>query len=451
MQVSSLGTTDTVALTVHGQWGEVDLVVPLGATVADVSREYAAQAGLAQAPPLVTSTGRSLDSASPLSRSGVASGDLLVAVLGGPSGAVPAKAPAPPRDDATSPAAGVWFAVAALMGVAAGVLVATRSGLVHDTVVGLLALAAALGVLPVGRYADQRSAAAPAFAAAGAYALAWQPGDASQALSFGVAALAAAVVAGVARALGAGRSEVHDVWISAGVAVFAVTGGVVLAGMEAQVAWALLVTLAVLASRFVPGLAVDVPDQMLIDIEKLAVTAWSARDRLVGRRGRTVVHEAGIAEVMRRGWRIVDASAVGILVVVVVALPSLQAAAHRDLDVHGVNALTFFTGATLLLVARSYRHAVAAWMLRIAGLYAWAVLAVVMLGDSSDARLMLVVVLALVLAACVVAAALATGRGWRSVWWATKAELAELLCGSGVVAGFVMAAGIFRHMWEFTS
>ena len=46
-----------------------------------------------------------------------------------------------------------------------------------------------------------------------------------------------------------------------------------------------LLLLATLAARFVPGLAVDVPDQYLIDLERLAVTAWSARERPTGRRG----------------------------------------------------------------------------------------------------------------------------------------------------------------------
>ena len=49
------------------------------------------------------------------------------------------------------------------------------------------------------------------------------------------------------------------------------------------------------------------------------------------------------------------------------------------------------------------------------------------------------------------AAAVATGRGWRSVWWSRRAEVAESLCGSFAFASAVVAAGVFRRLWEITS
>jgi hypothetical protein len=459
--MSGLGTTDTVALTVHGEHGAVDLVVPLGATVADVSREYAARCGLPVPPHLTTSTGRTLAAGLSLAVSGVVSGGVLIAMTGGPAQPTPAQAreqQAREREaDLAQPGAGsaAWFAVAAVMGVLAAVLVAGRDDPVRDWVAGLLAAAAVVGVLPLGRYADVRATSAPAFAGAAAYAIAWQPGAAYHALTFGIAGLAAAVAAGVARALGAERTEAHNVWIAGGTVTFLVTGAGVLGGYSPQVAWSLLLTLCVLAARLVPAFAIDVPDQMLIDLEKLAVTAWSARDRTAGRRGRMVIPEAGISDLMARGWRIVDAATAGILMIVVVSLPSLNAAvnrgADRDIDRYGVLALAFFAGASFLLAARSYRHALAAGMLRAAGVYAWVVLAVLALRDRPDADLMLVAVVALVLACGVLASAVATGRGWRSVWWARKAEVAEVLCGSGAVAAFFVASAVFRHMWEFTS
>jgi hypothetical protein len=48
-------------------------------------------------------------------------------------------------------------------------------------------------------------------------------------------------------------------------------------------------------------------------------------------------------------------------------------------------------------------------------------------------------------------AAVATGRGWRSVWWSRRAEVAESLCGSFAFAAAVVAAGVFRRLWEMTS
>src|SRR3546814_7924186 len=63
--------------------------------------------------------------------------------------------------------------------------------------------------LPFGRHADQRGAVSPAFAASAAFALVWDPSPEMLPLAFGVAGLAAAVAAGMARALGTGRSEEH--------------------------------------------------------------------------------------------------------------------------------------------------------------------------------------------------------------------------------------------------
>ena len=49
------------------------------------------------------------------------------------------------------------------------------------------------------------------------------------------------------------------------------------------------------------------------------------------------------------------------------------------------------------------------------------------------------------------AAAVATGRGWRSVWWSRKAEVAEGLAGALALASTVVASGLFRALWEMTS
>jgi hypothetical protein len=454
--MSGLGTTDTVAITVHSESGAVDLVVPLGASVSDVSREYAARCELAMPPVLTTSTGRVLPGAASLASTGVVSGGLLVASTGGSARRPPAVA-IDPSSVAAQPGAGgaAWVAATAVLGVVAGVLAAGRDHAGHDWVVGFLAVCALVGVVPVGRYTEVRVAAAPAFAGAAAYAVVWRPGDAYDALTFGIAGLAAAVAAAVALALGARRTEPQVVWIAGGTLTFLVTGAGVLAGYSPQVAWSFLLTLCVLAARFVPAFAIDVPDQMLIDLEKLAVTAWSARDRPAGRRGRMVIPEAGISDLLARGRRVVDAATVAVLVVVVVSLPSLSAAversAGRDIDRYGVLALAFFAGASFLLAARSYRHALAANLLRASGLYAWVVLAVLVLPGRTDGHLMLVSVVAIVLACGVLAAAVATGRGWRSVWWARKAEVAEVLCGSGALAAFAVASALFRHVWEFTS
>ena len=111
----------------------------------------------------------------------------------------------------------------------------------------------------------------------------------------GVCALAAALAAAVGRSLGREADEALQVWIVAGSAVFVATGLLALVGASPELAWSVLLLAAVLAARFVPGIAVDVPDQYLIDLERLAVTAWSARETTGGKRGRSVVPPAAVA------------------------------------------------------------------------------------------------------------------------------------------------------------
>ena len=132
-----------------------------------------------------------------------------------------------------------------------------------------------------------------------------------------------------------------------------------------------------MAARFAPSLAVDVPDEALLDLDRLAVTAWSARDsHRGGRRGRIVVAADAMERLVHRASRLVTGASVAILVTVVVASPLLLHAAYIDLDRIGARCLVFFAGCSLLLAARSYRHATARVLLRLAGLGALASLAV---------------------------------------------------------------------------
>ena len=86
-----------------------------------------------------------------------------------------------------------------------------------------------------------------------------------------------------------------------------------------------------------------------------------------------------------------------------------------------------------------------------AGLACWAVLLVVLLdgrrrpagprsspGRRSGSGALLVLV------------AVALGRGWRSAWWSRRAEVAESLTGALAIGAVVVAAGLFRLLWELT-
>ena len=86
--------------------------------------------------------------------------------------------------------------------------------------------------------------------------------------------------------MAAGRDQVLTVWIVVGCLVFAVCAISPLMEWNDRVSWAVLLVLAMLGARFAPSLAIAVPDEALLDLDRLAVTAWSARDTTSGRRGR---------------------------------------------------------------------------------------------------------------------------------------------------------------------
>lgn len=438
----------SLALTVHGPAGVVDLMVPGEAMAVDVAAEYAAQCRLATPPPLHLRTGAQLPLDRSIAEAGVTSGAVLVAAGGirpGPLGST-----APTRQD-DGPLTGpvVLTAVAVVLAGLAGWLAAGTGGSRHDVAVALLALGALVGVLPVGRFRTQRAAAAPAFGAAAAFAVQWSPVPERLPTIIGAAALVAALTAAVARALDEESEAVQRVWIIGGLAVFLLSGGVALAGWAPQVVWALLLVAAMLAARLVPGLAVDVPDQYLLDLERLAVTAWSARERPAGKRGRTVVPVAAVAAVAARGTRVVTAAGAAVWVACAVSAPLLLASATLPIDRIGARVMVFLAGAAILLAARSYRHLVARALLRGAGLTCWVALLVVLLGpDTSIWRGALPTIVVLLLGAVLVLVAVATGRGWRSAWWARRAEVAEGLAGSGALAATVVAVGLFRSLWE---
>jgi hypothetical protein len=455
------GAGDVLALSVHGPRGVVDLVVPAGATVADVAAEYAAQLGLPVAPDLAGGSTGPLDPSRSLKEAGVGAGALLVAVEPAPVGALATSAelPAPPGvpSDGVGPGplpgpapgllGGLLLGLAALLGVLAGWAGAASEGGARTATVTLLVLAALVAALP-GRSVPHRALLAPVYAGAAAYAVVWEPVPERWPVLLGVVALVSAVAAGVARVLAPGPSEALRVWTVVGATLFVLTTLGALVGAPAPVVWSVLLVLAVLAPRFVPGLAVDVPDQLLVDLERLSVNAWSARERPVGRRGRTVVPPALVDEVASRGAVVVTAASAAVLAVVVVVAPALLAAVVHTPDVVGARALVLLGGAALLLAARSYRHRAARALLRLAGLGVWVALLLDLAASLQAGAGLLVGASAVAVGLALVAAAVATGRGWRSAWWSRRAEVLEGLAGAFALAALVPATGLFRLLWE---
>lgn len=446
-----LASAANMVLSVHGPAGVIDLMVPGGVTAHDVAREYARQSGLGTIPLLQTALGRLIPADTLLTDAGVESGDVVVATAGFHRPRKSTETAEGRVEGEPGPLSALACTAAALAAALAGLFATTiGSDVTRLSVAGVLLLTGVLSTMPVGRHARHRVVAAPAFGAAAALAYVGTAGYQDSGV-VAACALAAAVVAAVGRAWAPGSDEALSVWIVVGGVVAGVSGLTVFTELEPRVGWALLLVLAMLGARFAPVFAIDVPDHALIEMEKLAVTAWSARDGVTNRRGRMIVPESTMRVLVASGTRMVTASAAAILVVVSVSVPLLLGAAVIDLDRIGARCLVFFSGAAILMAARSYRHRAARTLLRLAGLVCWAAFAVVVLTAGSPGQQAALVAGVVVIGLVCVAAAVATGRGWRSVWWSRRAEVAEVVAGAFAIGAAVVATGLFRALWEMNS
>ncbi|GAB3073155.1 hypothetical protein [Nocardioides zeae] len=442
-------TTGTLALSVHGRSGVLDLLVPEGASAVDVLREYAKQTGERTPARLCDHRGTELPARATLADAGIRSGSVVVATYGAPP-AAPDRARGDRRPDAVDgpgPVARCLVALAAGAALLAGLgVLAGGSEDDRRLLVGLLLAGAFVGVLPLGRLVELRVLVAPVFGGTAALVAVWDPASARLPMVVGIAALGAAVTAAVARAATGASDEQLRVWMWAGSAVFVVAGLAAVLGLHERVVWATLLLLCLVAGRFVPGVAVDVPDQTLVDLERLAVSAWSARDRTTSRRTRTIIRRTAVEDVVERGARLVGSAAMAVLAVSLVAAPLVLSTTRLPLDEVGAPLLVSLVGCTQLLVARSYRHPAARVALRLAGLWCLGCVLVAVVAEQSwSGRVGLA---AVVVGVAVVAAAVALGRGWRSVWWGRRAEIAEALSVAFAVPAFVVTVGVFRRIWE---
>ncbi|MCW2866159.1 MAG: hypothetical protein JWR20_347, partial [Marmoricola sp.] len=268
-----------------------------------------------------------------------------------------------------------------------------------------------------------------------------------------VAALAALAAGGAAWALG-DDDVVTLVWLWSSGLLAAAGALLLLTGAGSSGLWALLVAGGLVAVRLLPSIVVDVPDDTLLDLETLAITAWSAHDE--GRpatRRRPVVRRRQVQTLARRSGTLLRTSTAGAGAVLVVgALLLLPATAETSAWSRvGAEVMVGAAGVAVALVARSYRDWRLQVLLRAAAALLLAALALALLRDTGPVGGSALVVVAVLAGAVVVGAAVALGRGWRSVWWA---RVADVLQGSGFAVGLAalpLASGLFDFVWRFTS
>ncbi len=435
-------------LTVRGAAGVVDLVVPAGADLESLGREYAAAVG-GVAPVLVSTTGKPLDPRRRLDQLGLSPGDVLVAVDS--DAVLPDQDPRPTEAESTSRLrSGPWIGVVAVgFGVAAGVAGAVASaGPLRGASVALLLLSSLVSAASASRSDDSfglsLATAAPAFAAAGGFLLVRSPAPGGDLLSVTVGALAATAAAAFVRT-GADRrvERLMRVWLVAGGTVSVCAALALVAGAPERSLWAVLFAGAVALGRLLPYLVVDVPDETLLDLDRLAVTSWSARDR-PNRRRRVLIRPEGVADLVREGRRLLVAGAVAVAVVASAAVALLTVAPGSGIDAIGVHLLLLFGGGALALTARSYRASVPRAALRLPGALALSLVVADALVALSGPGLAWALAGVAAAASAVLVSAVSLGRGWRSIWWARTADVVEALCVVLCVAALPVAAGLFE-------
>ena len=438
----------TIRVTVLGDAGRVDLAVPTWIDVAPLAAGYAESGGTTEVPVLATTSGSVLDGDRSVDEVGLRHGDVVVALahddLAAPADRGLADRPGSTPSRTVQPLL-LLLAGTAGVGGAATLAGTGASGPARVVVLVLLLLCALVAAVPLGparaSTSRARSAASPAFGAGAGFLASYSAVPGGLLLGLAVAALTAAVFAAVARTfLDPDQDELVEVWL-------------VVAGVVAVLTlWSLLFGAAVVAARLLPFTVVDVPDQALLDLDRLAVTAWSARERPRGsRRRRSMVRFDGVTALVRRGLRLVAAGTVAIAVVVATTGPLLTLAAGRD--VAGISALVMvgLGAGALTLVARSFRSTLPRLALRLSATWTLAFLGLDVLREFGRTTDWLVFAVAGTLALLASLTAVSLGRGWRSVWWARVADLGEGLSIVLVVAAVPLASGFSEVVRGFAS
>lgn len=455
--VSAGSTQAQIRLSVYGPGGRIDLVVPAAATAdAVVDSLGTAAAGLV----LSHATAAPLDPIRALDVQGVRDGDLLVL-------AAPGSAAAPLRAESAEPTQGqkwdsalpvrpvgrvlLMTGAVAIAGLAAGI--AFEAGaLARVGIAAGIALGAVLaGLLPrSGRLPAGSEGLAPAFAAAAVIALLPRSEPGADVVAIVAAGVVAAQAAALARVVATPIARpVLLVWLWSGVLVAGIGACVIAAGGEPRMLWAVLALLALSAARLLPQIAVDVPDEQLLDADRMSATTWTARVVAPARRVRVRTREVG--RTVESGRRLLDAGALAAAVTV----GGTAVALAIDPGPGWTRWLAFATGGSvgvaLASCSRSYRGLETRLVLRFGGLVAVLAAAGGALAASSDVARYGVAGGCVVLAVPVLFAAAALGNGWRSVWWARIGDGVESLAVAAAFPVAMLAAGAFDHFRQLLS
>lgn len=406
--------------------------------------------------------GRVLDSGVPLAVQGVDSGERLFLDLDGPAGApaAPSDAAAPAVPDTPGPSYPTLLSVGLLLAGALLLATAVRAPARPLLAAACAAVAVGAAVFPGRRHPGAVRLGVGArlgapLLVAGAVAVALDVTAPPQRLLAATAAgVSAASLAALLRidprlAWGSPAETGLLVEMVGGIGVAGVSGVALLAGFPVRSLAAVVAGLSVPLVRILPGLVVRVPDGLLLDVDRVSVTAWSAKGGEPGS-GEQILPAQLLLRIQRD--RLLLETAVGAVVGIgvtclgVACLAGARAgsAGGPDLDLPeriGTATLVVAAAAGLLLMSRTVRGLAARVALVGGGLAVasagggWAL--------ASGATIRFIAAgLAVAAAAVAIGLAIVRGRGWSSLRWARVGDLLEALAVAAALPAGLLAAGV---------
>jgi hypothetical protein len=334
--------------------------------------------------------------------------------------------------------AGLAVVAATVLGVDAFSDHATPHALLAaTTALLLLAAGLALAVDGAGTSAARLSRlVAPPFGLAAGLSLPVADSPSAGRTAFIAGCVLATALAGVARIVGGGsdRASQGAMTTFAVLGALAVTG--VLLGWPSFAVAAVTAGLVPAAVRLLPSLGFDVPDEQLVDVDRLSTTIWTARVQEVRRFRR--LRPAEIDGVFHEARETVAAGTVWACLVAPVALVALVATAGRSaLSQWGTVGLCACLTIALGYQSRTVRDRLPRYAL-LAASAASALLGTYAAGSRLDALWgFLLVGLAAFLGVLAIVGSVALGRGWHST---RLSRLADMVEGLAVVLSLPAAA-----------
>ncbi|GAA4732706.1 hypothetical protein GCM10025782_35030 [Pedococcus ginsenosidimutans] len=292
--------------------------------------------------------------------------------------------------------------------------------------------------------------AAPVFGFGAGLALPVADSPSSGRIAVVAACTLATTLAGVARITGgpADRASRAALTTLAGVGALGVVG--VVLGWPAYAVAAVAAGLVPAATRLLPSVGFEVPDEQLVDVERLSTTIWTAREQRRGRFRR--LRPTEIDGVFLAARETVAAGTVWACLVAPVALAVLVATPGRSAwSAWGAVGLCGAVTTSMGLQSRTVRDRLPRFALLTASAAA-ALLGTYAAGQRLGTGAGLGLVLsAVVLGVVAIASAMALARGWHST---RLSRLADMLQGLAVVLSLptaALAADGFEAMRRMTS